>query len=286
MATEKVTDEAIRQIQKLLNFKESLESLGATQENKVLLENAASKLQNLLMRFNLDLNQVKAASIAQKIRVSIEEVWIDTESKTKHSESTWIPKLYVGVARNNLCKVWYSSNQRNPFIVNIIGHSHNIALVDYICSQLIDKIRIAEKYAWKAYDKSENSWAKEKRGTWRRGFLEGAAYGIMTRLDRDYENMQNHDDNPYAVMIIDKKKEVDDWFYKEYPRMDPNWVDPNPEPEPSEEDIKKKRPRKIKIPKGRRGNSSNHGWEIGHEAGKSMEINKGVGTNQSKGHIN
>lgn len=285
MATEKVSDEAIRQIQKLLNYKESLESLDATQENKVLLENAASKLQNLLMRFNLDLSQVAAASIAQKIQVNIEEVWIDTEDKTKHSESYWVSKLYIGVARNNLCRVWHNDLQNNRYMVNLIGHSHNIALVEYICDQLIDKIRIAEKFAWSDYNKKNPHG--EKRGTFRRGFLEGAAYGIMIRLDRDYEAMSDHNDNPYAVMIVSKKKEVDEWLYQKYPMMDPNWVPPpSDEEEPSEEDIRKKRPKKIKPRKGPRGNSSTDGWAIGHETGKVLNINKGVDSTKSKGHIN
>lgn len=278
---QQVPQNIIEKIQKLLNLKEGAEAVNSLAE----AENAASKLQDLLMKWNLDLDQVKSATIASKAKINIEEVYINTEGKTKHSESFWIPKLYAGVARNNLCTVWWSQGK---FDLVIVGHSHNIALVEYICDQLIDKIRIAEKYAWKTYN-NENRLddEKEKRGTWRRGFLEGAAFGIDARLTKDFQEMQEHNNNPYALMIVDKRKEVRDWLYEKYPFLDPNNRPIIKDDEPSEEDKKKKRPKKIKYKKGPRQNSSSHGWHSGYKAGTNMEINKGVNSKtESKGHIN
>lgn len=282
---EQIPQNIIEKIQKLLNLKEGAEAVGSLAE----AENAAAKMQDLLMKWNLDLNQVKSASIAAKAKISIEEVFVDTSKKTKKSESFWVPRLYVGVARNNLCKVWWGG--AGEFYVNIIGHSHNIALVEYICDQLIDKIRIAEKFAWKDYYKENegNSWS-EKRGTFRRGFLEGASIGITKRLDAEYENMQNHNDNPYALMIVNKKQEVEEWYREEY-----NVAAYEAEREQerirwnnltqAERDAERKKMPKIKMRKGPRQNSSSHGWDAGYEAGQSMEINKGVNSTQSKGQI-
>jgi uncharacterized protein DUF2786 len=265
---EQIPQNIIEKIQKLLNLKEGAEAVNSLAE----AENASAKLQALLMKYNLDLNQVASQNIANRAKVDIEEVYWDTSQYTKKSESFWIPRLFTGVARNNLCKVWWS---RGNFVVNIIGHSHNLALVQYICEQLIAKIRIAEGHAWKTYNR-DNPYG-EKRGTFRRGFLEGAAIGIENRLEDEYYKMQtNHDNNPYAVMIVSKKKELDDWLKKKYP--------PPPTRTPEElEELKKLKPKKFKLPKGPRQNSSRDGWHLGKEAGEKMEINKGVDGSKSSG---
>lgn len=274
---EQIPNDLLAKIQKIINFQESSEAIG----NKEQVETAAHQLQKLLMKHNLDLDQVKAQSIANKVNISIEGVWVNTESKTKHSESAWVQILYMGVARNNLCKVLWTSGQ---YMVHIVGHSHNVALVNYICDQLIDKIRITEKLAWKHYYKNLGDTG-EKRGTFRRGFLEGAARGVSHRLDREYNEMEDHADNPFGLMIRDKGKEVNEWLWDKYPWMNPDYVDPD-EPEPSEEDIKKKRPKKIKIRKGPRRNSSTHGWHMGYDIGGKLAINKGMDGGKSKGQIN
>lgn len=229
---DKIDDNLLAKIQKLLNLQEGATAVGSYEE----AENAASKIMVLLLKYNLDLEAVKAANIANKAKVSIEDVWVDTFEKTKHSESAWIQKLYISVARNNLCKVLWTSGQ---FLVRIIGKSHNVALVNYICDQLIDKIRIAEKYAWKIYFR-EYGETGEKRGTWRRGFLEGAAMGIGTRLQQDWDSMSDHGENPYGLMRISNEEDINQYLYTLYPWMKPGYVDTREEEEPSEEDNRKR----------------------------------------------
>lgn len=275
---ENIDNNLLSKIQKLLNLQEGATAVGSYEE----AENAASKITALLLKHNLDLEAVKAANIANRAQVSIDDVWINTLDKTKHSESAWIQKLYISVARNNLCKVLWTSGQ---FMVRIIGKSHNVAIVNYICDQLIDKIRIAEKYAWKIYYRDNGDYG-EKRGTWRRGFLEGAAIGIGTRLQKDWDDMADHGENPYGLMRINNDEDINQYLYTKYPWMDPNYVNPNPEPEPSEEDIQRKRPKKIKMRKGPRQNSSRDGWNVGYDAGSRMEINKGVKGDTNRGQIN
>lgn len=269
---EQIPQSVIDKIQKLLNLKEGAESIGSLAE----AENAGAKMQDLLMKYNLDLETVKAQSIADKVQVNVEEVYIDTEKYTRPHESFWVARLFYGVARNNLCVVWWI---RGKFGVDIVGHSHNIALVSYICDQLMDKIRIAEKYAWKDYH-DENPHG-EKRGLFRRGFLEGASVGIDNRLQDEYIKMQT-EANQFAVMIVSKKEEVKNYLYEKYPYLNPS-NKPTPIPHDPNEKLKK-----IKIPKGPRENSSLMGFARGREAGNRMEINRGVGgnTNAIKGKIN
>lgn len=270
---EKISEDLISKIQKIINFKESSEAIG----NKEQTEVAAIKLQELLLKHNLSLDEVTAANVSNRIKVvAIEEIYVDTEEFTKPHESFWVPRLYVGVARNNMCRVWWGGPPK--FVVNIVGHSHNLALVSYICEQLLAKIRITEIMAWKEYE--TNNPYGEKRGTFRRGFLEGASVGITQRLDDEYYRMQQENHNPLGVMVISKKAEVTEWLYNKYPSMRPGYRDPNPTIE-----IPVKRSKKIKLPKGPRKNSSTDGWQMGHEAGKSMSINKGVDGNTNKGRI-
>jgi len=101
--------------------------------------------------------------------------------------------------------------------------------------------------------------------------------------------MQDHSDNPYAIMIVDKKKEVDEWLWEKYPGMHPDNIRKAREArqrELLENPGLAKKDKKIKLPKGPRRNSSMDGWGHGYDAGKKMEINKGVKSNPSKGQIN
>jgi hypothetical protein len=261
----------IEKIQKLLNLKEGAEAVGSVFE----AENAASRLQEMLMRYNLDLESVKASKIEQKAEMFDDIIWL--HDKADKREADWVPKLYYAIARNNLCRAYpYKTH------IHIIGEKHQVMLVQYIAEQLISKIRIAEKLAWNIYDKKcikdlLHEWQREKRGTYRRGFFQGAAHGIDQRLERDREEME-HTHNPFAVMIINKRKVVDDY-------MDEKYYKPHQEREDamSDEDKAKrdKRNNKLAKRKGPKGISSADGWRNGYDAGLQMDVNKGLDQNKT-----
>jgi rRNA processing protein Krr1/Pno1 len=279
-----IDQKIIERVQKLLNLKEGAEAVGSYAE----AENAASRLQDLLMRYNLDLDTVRASTIEKKAEMSDE--WIHCGDKQDKRESNWIPDLYYAIASNNLCKVWIYDKS-----VRIIGHKHNVALVSYITEQMIAKIRIAERQAFKIY---ETQGGFEKRGTYRRGFFKGASIGIGVRLKKDKEVM-TQDNNPFAVMIVSRESEVMEYIYEKWPHLRPeNRAEQQRKaqekwdalPEKEKERIVKEAEREAKRQsrlKGPRQIGSTDGYYQGYEAGKKMQINSGVESspNTTKGNI-
>lgn len=287
-----ITDDLLSKMQKLLNMQEGAAAVGNVHE----AEAAASRLQALLMKHNLDLETIKAHSIDKKAKM--ENARVDTGSMADKRESDWVTKLYNGVAQGNMCRVFSDRGY-----VHIFGHATNVALVLYIAEQLTAKVRIAEKLSWAQYDK-QISFDKEKRGTYRRGFFEGAAYGIAERLRQDLKGYKNPaNGNPYALMIVHKEDEVNEYLYDLYPYLRPETVqqrsdrlakEANEEREilnaMSESEREKYLKKKNKVTKGRmlkgpKGLSSTDGWRTGHEVGKKMNINKGLDSNNTQ-HLN
>lgn len=288
MDTNTLPEGLLEKMQKLLNLQEGAEAVGNLHE----AEAAASRLHTLLMKHNLDMETVKSHTIAQKAKMSNQDVF--TGEMADKREADWVTKLYSGVANANLCKVFSSKGY-----VRIFGHADNVALVLYISEQLVAKVRIAEKYAWKEYT------GNEKRGTYRRGFFEGAAYGIAARLREDmaaYKDPANN--NPYAVMVVNKEKEVDEYLWELFPHMKPESVQERSDRLARQENEEKERIAKmsaeelkaynkqknkktpIRYRKGPRGLSSNDGYSQGHETGRKMNINKGMDNSSAKANIN
>ena len=281
-------DNIIAKIQKLINLQEGAEAVGSYAE----AENAAARVQDILMKYNLDLETVKGSTI--RTRAEFFDGWIGLKDKAGKSESFWVPKLYTAIGNNNLCRVTTYTDG-----IMILGRKEQVDLVLYISEQMISKIRIAEKFAWKEYI------GEEKRGTFRRGFFDGATVGINSRLSKDMQP----DSNPYAVMIISRKTELDN--YSMYGTIDPNEIELIKKQRQQEyqdflEEQKKqkemlsklspeelrawkkahKEPKtKYRYSKGPKGLSSNDGYTVGKAAGEKMSINKGMNNSHAKANI-
>lgn len=264
-----IDPKVLDKIQKLLNLKEGAEAVGSLHE----AENAASRLQELLFKHNLDLSNITFEK-AQK-RIKIIDDYFDLRDKFDKRESAWVPLLYGAIARNNLCRVGVGKDG-----IRIIGHEDNVQLVVYMAEQMIAKVRIAEKHAW------DNYHGEEKRGTFRRGFFAGAASGINTRLRRDKENMQK-EGNPFAVMIINKEKELDE--YLNGPKEDQErrererrawWDSLTDAQRKAYEREAESAMKKMAKRKGPRQLSSQDGYIQGHLAGQKMNINKGLNSQE------
>ena len=281
-------DSIIAKIQKLINLQEGAESVGSLAE----AENAAARIQDLLMKHNLDLEKVKDTTIRN--RAEFFNGWVELGDKQDKRESFWVPQLYRAIANNNLCKA-YADNDS----ILILGRKEQVELVLYISEQMVAKVRIAEKYAWQEYE------GEEKRGTFRRGFFMGASVGIGNRLHKE----NNSTDNPYAVMIISRQKEL--LTYEEYGTINPDKIaliikqreqaerDRKEDAEKlkmalskmSKEELRKwkkenKGPKtRYRYSRGPKQISSQDGYYKGKEAGEKMTINKGMENKQSKGNI-
>jgi hypothetical protein len=272
---EQIDQKIIDKIQKLLNLKEGAEAVGNYHE----AENAAARVSEFLLKYNLDLETVQKSTIEKKADMT--DICIDTSQMADKRESGWVPKLYVAIARNNLCEIFTFTDKE----VRIFGHKTNVMMVAYIAEQMIAKIRIAEKLSWKDY---EEDGGYEKRGTFRRGFFDGATAGIYTRLRRQKEEMTKGDDNPFAIMVINKEKELNDYMIEQGWRSSPEEIEEYKRKQKelmADPNYKPPKPKKSRPLKGPKGLSSNDGWHSGYEAGKNMDINKGMNSPSVKGHL-
>lgn len=278
----------ISKIQKLINMQEGAASVG----NLAEAEAFGAKVQEILMKYNLDMDKVQAGSIQQ--RAQFFDGWIDLSGKQDKRESFWVPKLYSAIADNNLCRTSCDNDS-----IYILGRKDQVELVLYICDQMIAKVRIAEGYAWKEYN------GDEKRGTFRRGFFNGATHGIRGRLKME----KQRDANPYAVMIVSRESELD--LYTMWGTIDPMEIakkkarrdEIRAQQELAWKELQLKlskmtpkelkawekanhRPKvKYRYSSGPRQLSSNDGYTHGVKAGSNMSINHGVNSQSPKGNI-
>lgn len=290
-----IDPKVIETIQKIINFKESSEAIG----NEPQAEAAAGRLQVLLMKHNLTLDQVKKEKIEAKAKMDKAE--FDVSSMQDKRESNWIPDLYYAIAKNFLCEVRISNTY-----IRVFGHAHNVELVLYIAEQMVAKVRIAEKEAWKIYDTANkgNEYA-EKRGTFRRGFLQGCVKGIKYKLEEQLWKMkyskEANEDTGMGLMIVNKEQEVKDYLIEQgviaKPRTqeeimaankewDDWWNALDDKTRKSYEKAWAKNEKKQASRKGPRGISSQDGYMLGREAGDNMSINEGLNESKAKGQIN
>src|SRR5262245_36009999 len=143
---ENISQDIINKIHKLINLKEGAEAVGSTAE----AENAAAKLHNLLLKYNLDIETVRKQK--QEDVFEMHDNWVYMGDKADKRESTWVTLLCAAIARNSMCRV-----SIHNWHIHILGEKNNVKLILYICDQMIEKVRIAEKFAWKIHDAQPDS---------------------------------------------------------------------------------------------------------------------------------
>lgn len=261
-----IPPELLDKLMKLKNLKEGAESVGSHAE----AENAAAKFQQLLLKHNLDEQAVLSAGVEKKAQMLHSELDLDPlQAKT---EAEWVKKLATAVAHFSMCKVVVHTTYRHRYDqgkLSILGEKHNVATALFIIEQLISKIDIASKQAFKVYH------GHEKRNTFRRGFLIGAVEAITVRLHKEEKEaieQQKQEqtssgvaatkNNNMGLMVIDKRALATRFMEDKFPNL--------------------------QYTKNRQTNlSGRDGKEKGYEAGSKMDIHKGVsGKTNIKGNLN
>lgn len=258
---DKIPQDLLDKIQKIINLRDGAAAVGSTDE----AEAAANKITQLLLKYNLDLFEVEKEGMRRKIETT-EELWELDEHQTKH-EADWVVYLFVAIADVNMCKSFHYIRRRKKYDqgqIAVVGSPLNVSLVYFICEQLIAKIRIAHKLAWKNYS------GPEKANTYKRGFLSGAVIGIKMKLKESQKELEKsllkeeshisgsaHINN-MALMITTNKEAIDLFIQEKHGGLK----------------------------NGRQSSLSGQGgMASGIAAGKGMQINKGVGST-IKGHLN
>lgn len=243
MDSKQVPQDIINRIEKLMALRDNA---GTPAES----ENAAMRISELLMKWNIEMEQLDFKTNATKKAITKETVDLN-ELQTK-TEADWVVRLFGVIAQYNLCSVIRHVTKQKEYdqgYVAVIGKAHNIEIVNYTAIALIPKIRYAEKNTWGNYS------GPEKRNTFKRGFLLGCIAGINAKLKEQQVAMQR-ESTSITALVQTNSLEIREFIQNQY--------------------------HNLKSSKST-GTSSNHGKQMGFEAGKGMSLNKGIGNTNAAG---
>lgn len=235
MDIKNIPPDLLAKLNKLKALEEGARAVNSQEE----AANAASKFQALLLKWNLDADEVMSASVQKKIEMLTDS--FDASEYKYYKASDWIEKLTKGVAYYSMCRV---ITNRHTYKITLVGESQNVAAALYILEQLIAKVTAAYESAWKMYEGSET------RGIFRRGFVNGAVVMIYAKLAKEEKAVATVTTG-MELMLVNKRQLVQDYLNERFPRLR----------------TVKQRATHIR---------SEDGYGEGVEAGRNIEVNKGV----------
>jgi len=162
----------IEKIRKLLALSEDAKNQGSLEE----AANAAAKVQDILMKYNLsmaEVNKEKESLVSETAINVLRKGW-------NHRHGKWIFHLYKAIATVNLCDIYVQITKGHEKVF-IIGEENNREIVEYMADQLISRLYQMQRYAWKKYR------GPEKQGAFRRGYFMGAVVAIGNKLKESFE---------------------------------------------------------------------------------------------------
>lgn len=189
-------------LRKLIAKEESARELG----NLAEAEAFASKIQQLLMEYELSIEELKA-NTAESTAMGIEI--FDLKPLLSRHESDWIEKLYSVASRLNFCMAIFSSKTTE---LKLVGTEMNREFTHYLAGQLIPKLRTLAHKSFSEYN------GPEKRNTYIRGFLRGAVMGIRERLLGDLEKMKKENTQVQGLVLM-KDRALKEFIQKEFPHL-------------------------------------------------------------------
>lgn len=220
-------------LEKAAKLKNLADRAGTPEEAAV----AATKLQALLLRYNLDMQSVQDTT--EKGDYITEEFLIHENRNHK----TWACALYGNIAKNLQCAAvqdYYVKGQTPK--MTVVGRKHNVQVVNYLFAYLHGEIK-------RLADRAVNN--QKGQAAFHRAFCVGATTTVCLRLKKMYAEIKlepsTHTESSYAVMVVEEQK-VCRLIDKLFPHTR----------------------------KTRSSHSSPDGFHRGKEAGKSIPLNRGV----------
>lgn len=211
-------DEIKLKLSKLIAKEESARELG----NQAEAEAFASKVQELLLQYELDLGDIRSRE-AESIVIREERFTVYNKSKTSlyalvdptikildltvKNESSWVKYLYSTLAETNFCRTL--GMRDDPYAVVLIGTDMNREFVHFMVLELVSKIR---KLARKSYSEYHG---RDKRNTFIRSFYQGCVDGIRRKLQLERVR-KDQNSNQIHALVIQKDKMLNDFIEQEY----------------------------------------------------------------------
>jgi len=228
-------------LRKMMKKEESARQLGNLQEAEAF----ASKIQQMLIQYELEMSEIDMSDNATE---NINEENVDCSELTNRHESSWVVYLYNACAGPNFCTI-LTDGSISGLKVHLIGQPMHREFTHYMVHQLVPRLRILARDSFKSYD------GGDKRNTYIRSWLRGAAEGIGKKLREEQQN-ERHTNIKVDAIVLDKGGKLSKWMSENYPNAG---------------HAKQKTP------------YSQAGYKSGVEAGRNMNVAKGVGADRGYG---
>lgn len=183
-----IPEKILRQIKHLLDF--ANDGRGAKEE----MEAAAAKASALMLKYNLEMHQIKKENPD-----GMDGVQIRINDRQSKNDGNFVLGMYNIIAKNNFCKVIHLTSNHNLGNIAILGTKVNIHAVGYIADQLIERIKNLEIRVWK--DMQDRT--QQKRNAFRRGYYAGAVAGIGVKLamQREHQRKQAEEEEQQKAKL-------------------------------------------------------------------------------------
>ena len=174
---------------------------------------AASKLQEILLKYNLDMEDIEEDSPDAGDRYIKEDLELGA---TSGNMINWRRILLSGIARSLMCAAF--GYQGTPKMV-IVGQKHNIEIVRHFYDYLSYEIsRLADTTWEKARRKT-----REHGRSWKSSFYNGAVDVVVQRLEEKYQQVSQQDNHTRALALR-SEQDLDDAVWKMIGRVRKNTV--------------------------------------------------------------
>ena len=160
---------------------------------------AAAKLQEILLKYNLEMEDVEENSPVPHDKYVRDELELGV---TSGNMINWRRILLSGIARSLMCAAFGSKGTRKMVIV---GQRHNIEIVRHFYDYLSSEISRLADVTW---GKARNG-TRENARSWKSSFYNGAVDIVVQRLEGKYQQVSNRDSHTQAL-VLRNERDLDD----------------------------------------------------------------------------
>ncbi len=160
---------------------------------------AAAKLQEILLKYNLEMEDIDEDSPVSQDKYVKEEVELGVISGNMIN---WRRILLSGIARSLMCAAFGYQGTRKMVIV---GQRHNIEIVRHFYDYLSSEIGRLADATW---EKARNR-TREHARSWKSSFYNGAVDIVIQRLEEKYQQVSKKDSHTQAL-VLKNERDLDD----------------------------------------------------------------------------
>lgn len=200
-----MTSPIIEKIRKLIEHEKSARKLGSLAEAEAF----TSKIQELLMAYNLELAHISPEEEAQEGEIESEFIYAD-DFGFEHSSRRcdWLEHLASAVARNCFCRsLIVSSSNTQVFVGLPVNRSSAIQTFKYLAGAA-QQIANSDLEAFKRSGVYCSSWDKRTEARmWKKSFLIGFSSAISSRVARTHLDLTSGVEGQAGLVLVKKNEE-------------------------------------------------------------------------------